>query len=68
MVKVYLSRKGIPFKEHNVSMDREGLKLLLSLGCRTTPVTLIGDQKVIGYNPSGLDSALEAASIAGSPS
>ena len=66
MVKVYLSRKGIPFTEHNISMDRQGLKLLLSLGYRTTPVTLIGDEKVVGYNPTGLDAALKAAGITGS--
>ena len=63
MVKVYLSRKGIEFTEHNVSTDRDGLKLLLSLGCRTTPVTLINSQKVIGYQPDALESALNDAGI-----
>ena len=63
MVKVYLSRKGIEFTEHNVSSDREGLKLLLGLGCRTTPVTLIDGQKVIGYQPAALESALKDAGI-----
>ena len=63
MVKVYLSRKGIAFQEHNVSMDREGLKLLLSLGYRTTPVTLIAGQKVVGYNPTRIEAALRAAGM-----
>jgi glutaredoxin len=63
MVKVYLSRAGVPFREHNVSSDREGLKLLLSLGCRTTPVTLVAGEKIIGYNPSRIAAALQSAGI-----
>ena len=61
MVKVYLSRKGIPFAEYNVSRNRDALKRLIGMGYRTTPVTVIGEHKVVGYSPPGLDSALEAA-------
>ena len=61
MVKVYLSRKGVPFAEHNVSTDRDSLKRLIGMGFRSTPVTLIGDEKVVGYSPSKLDSALRSA-------
>ncbi len=64
MVKVYLSQRDIPFTEYNVSTNREGLKALLALGCRTTPVTIIGDSKVIGYSPSRLDEALKGAGLA----
>ena len=58
MVKVYLSRKGIEFTEHNVSKDREALKRLVGMGFRTTPVTVIGQQKVVGYTPAKLEEAL----------
>ena len=61
MVKVYLSRKGFEYTEHNVSTDRESLKDLVSMGYRSTPVTVIGEEKVVGYSPSKLDEALEAA-------
>ena len=61
MVKVYLSRKGIPFTEHNVSIDENARQELLSRGCSTTPVTLIGDQMVMGYKPRDIDQALAAA-------
>ena len=64
MVKVYLSRKGVPFTEHNVSMDREALSYLLKIGYRTTPVTVIGEEAVVGYNPTGLNAALAAANLA----
>ena len=65
MVKVYLSRKGFEFTEHNVSTDRDSLKDLVAMGYRSTPVTIIGDEKVVGYSPSKLDTALEAAGMAG---
>ena len=47
MVKVYLSRKGFEYTEHNVSKDRESLKDLVSMGYRSTPVTVIGDLSLI---------------------
>jgi len=63
MVKVYLSRKSIPFTEHNVSTDRKALDSLLEMGYRTTPITVIGEEKVVGYSPSGLDTALKTIGI-----
>ena len=63
MVKVYLSRKDIPFTELNVSLDRDALKSLMTMGYRTTPVTVIGDDKVVGYSPSKLEAALQSAGI-----
>ena len=63
MVKGYLSRKGIEFTEYNVSRDREGLKALVDMGYRTTPVTVIGDEKVVGYSPAKLDAALAASGV-----
>ena len=65
MVKVYLSRKGVPFTEYNVSTDRDALKRLVGMGYRTTPVTVIGDERLIGYSPSSIDEALAAAGAIG---
>ena len=64
MVKVYLSRKGFEYTEQNVSTDRDSLKDLVSMGYRSTPVTVIGEEKVVGYSPAKLDEALEAAGLA----
>jgi glutaredoxin len=64
MVKVYLSRKGFEYTEHNVSTDRDSLRDLVSMGYRSTPVTVIGEEKVVGYSPAKLDEALEAAGLA----
>jgi len=63
MVKVYLSRKDIPFAEYNVSTDPAGLKRLVEMGFRTTPVTVIGDAKIVGYSPAKLDAALAASGV-----
>ena len=49
MVKLYISRKGLEYTEHNVSQDRDSLKNLVSMGYRSTPVTVIGDEKIVGY-------------------
>jgi glutaredoxin len=61
MVKVYLSRKGVPFTERNVSHDTQARTDLLAMGYRSTPVTVIVDRKVVGYSPPKLEEALKAA-------
>ena len=61
MVKAYLSRKGIAFTERNVSEDDDAREALMSMGLRSTPVTVIGDQNVVGYSPPKLEAALKAA-------
>ena len=68
MVKVYLSRKDVPFTEVNVSNSRSGVRELLTLGYRSTPVTVIGEEQIVGYSPADIDAALETACIAGGSS
>ena len=63
MVKVYLSRKGLPYTERNVSLDEDARADLLSMGYRSTPVTVINDQKVVGYSPPKLEAALQAEDL-----
>ena len=61
MVKVYLSRKGVPFVERNVSSDEDARDQLLATGQRSTPLTVIGSELVSGYKPRDIDAALAAA-------
>ena len=63
MVKVYLSRKGVPFTEYNISKDRDALVRLVGMGFRTTPVAVIGEDNVVGYSPPKLDAALKTAGL-----
>lgn len=60
MVKVYLSRKAVPFTERNVSLSDTDNAALLALGRTTTPVTTIGDAIIVGYKPKDIDAALAA--------
>jgi glutaredoxin len=60
MVKVYLSRAGVPFTESNVSIDPAGEAELRALGRSTTPVTVIGDRVIVGYKPADLAAAVAA--------
>lgn len=63
MVKVYLSRKGVPFSELNVSIDADADAELRTLGRSTTPVTVIGEHQVVGYKPRDLEEALAAEGL-----
>lgn len=58
MVKVYLSRKGVEFTERNVSLEPDAREALLQMGYRTTPMTVINGEKIVGYNPKKLEQAL----------
>ena len=51
-------------QEYNVSLDPEAVKRLIGMGYRTTPVTVIGDERVVGYSPPKLDAALQALGTA----
>jgi glutaredoxin 3 len=54
----YLSQKGIPFTEKNVSRDQGAIQELMSMGVRSLPVIVIGDKRLNGFNPKAIDEAL----------
>ena len=60
MVKAHLKRKHFTYIERNISEDSDALGELEKLGWRTTPVTLIGNNTIVGYKPKDLDYALTA--------
>lgn len=64
MVKAYLSRNSVPFEEVNLSGNPDGIKRLLALGRRVTPVTTIGDSVIVGFKPDDLRQALSSAGLA----
>lgn len=59
-VKEFLSQKGVPFTERDVSQDEEALAELETLGVMTTPVTVIDDEVVIGFDRARLEALLSA--------
>ena len=60
MVKQFLVLRKQQFTEKNVSSDLEGRAELQALGFDTTPVTVIGETVVEGFDVSVLDAALAA--------
>ena len=61
MVKEFLRLRGKEFLERNVSVDLQGRKELLELGFDATPVTVIGDSVVEGFDVEKIDAALALA-------
>ncbi len=54
-VKAYLDEKGIAFTERNVLEDDKAMADFRELGYRGTPVTVVGDEAVIGLDRTRLD-------------
>ncbi len=52
--KEFLSQHGIVFEERDVSSDEAALAELQRRGLMTTPVTLIDDDVVVGFDQSRL--------------
>ncbi len=59
-VKEYLSQKGVQFTERDVSKDEEAITELKKLGVMTTPVTVINDEIVVGFDQQKLEQLLNS--------
>jgi glutaredoxin len=60
MVKGYLSLRGVEFTEKNVATDLKGRAELLDMGFDSTPVIVIGDIQLYGFDVEEIDEALAA--------
>ena len=56
--KSWLKKGGYEFEEYNISEKKENADMLLRLGARVTPVVMVDDTMIIGYNPIQLEKAL----------
>jgi len=56
--KEFLSQHGIAFEERDVSSDEAALDELQRRGLMTTPVTLIDDDAVVGFDQAKLSKLL----------
>jgi glutaredoxin len=57
-VKEFLSRRGVPYTEHDISRDQQALEELSRLGYMTTPVTKINGDVVVGFDQKRLEALL----------
>jgi glutaredoxin len=60
-VKAYLNEKGVEFSERNVLEDEQAMADFKELGFRGTPVTLIGDEAVVGLDKEKLEKLLSGS-------
>jgi glutaredoxin 3 len=58
MEKAWLSEKGIDFETRDVIEDDQAMKELEELDVYSTPVTVIGDEVVIGFDRKKLEKLL----------
>ncbi len=56
--KEFLSQQGIAFEERDVSKDEAALEELEKRGLMTTPVVLIDDEVVVGFDRTKLEQLL----------
>jgi glutaredoxin len=56
-----LADKGVAFEDRNVSRNPAYLDELREMGFSSIPVTVIGDQRIVGYDPARIEAALKAS-------
>jgi glutaredoxin 3 len=57
-VKEFLSQRGIPYVDRDVSRDEQALGELEALGFMTTPVLKIDGEVVVGFDRKRLEALL----------
>ncbi len=59
-MKEYLSQKQIQFDDRDITKDPSAILELKKIGFMTSPVTMVGDKVIVGFDDSKLDEALKA--------
>jgi glutaredoxin 3 len=57
-LKQYLNEKDVNFTERNIDQDKEAVQYLIEHGHRGVPVTVIGDQEIVGFDKEKINAAL----------
>ncbi|MDD5543477.1 MAG: glutaredoxin family protein [Acidobacteriia bacterium] len=60
-MKEFLSQKKIDFTDRNIAADETALKEIEKLGYMTTPVILVDDQVVVGFDRPKLENLLRGS-------
>jgi len=59
-VKAWLSQRQMPFTDKNVREDPVALDELKRMGFNSVPVTVIGEERIVGFDQERLAKALAA--------
>ena len=62
----FLSRRSIPHDARDIAENPEYLDELVNMGYMATPVTLVGEEAVVGYDVDRLNKALRRQGFAAS--
>ncbi len=62
----FLSRRSIPHEGRDISENQQYLDELVQTGFMATPVTIIGDESVVGFDANRLSKVLREQGYAGS--
>lgn len=57
-LKKYLQESNINFEERNIDTDDAYGEELWNMGMRAVPVTVVGDEKILGFNTTQLKQVL----------
>jgi glutaredoxin len=57
--KAWLSEQGIDFEDRDVTEDPDAMNELQEMGYFSTPVTVIGDDVVVGFDKGKLQTLLD---------
>lgn len=57
-VKEYLSHEHVSFVDRDITLDPSAISELQKLGFMTTPVTVIGEKVIVGFDQRKLSEAL----------
>lgn len=57
-VRTFLAQRGVAFEVRDVAADPQALEELTSMGYLATPVTLVDDEAVVGFDRKRLEALL----------
>lgn len=57
-MKEFLSQKNVSFTDKNIREDPKALEELRSMGFSSIPVTVIGEQRIVGFDTAKISAAL----------
>ncbi len=60
----FLSRRSIPHESRDIAENEAWLNELVNMGYMATPVTLIGDEAVVGFSADKLNTVLRQQGFA----
>jgi len=58
VLKAFLEGMGVDYEERDVTQDQSAVEELQRYGSHSTPTVVIGEQVLVGFNPTQLDKIL----------